>query len=172
VAPRDAASVVLVRARPGTGTEVFMLPRRRSMAFAPGAYVFPGGGVDDSDADGGHGWAGPPPDQFAPALGVPPAAAPALIRASVRNPSRSAGGSRRGRAGAVPPTAVTLHELAAQPDMTAMLAARPWIEPRCPVVTVTGGQVWLVIPDAPASQPDAPVPGARAAGLRDGLDDD
>src|ERR1700684_3256943 len=54
------------------------------MAFAPGAYVFPGGKVDDRDAEGGHGWAGPPPEQLAPALGVPPAGVGALVRAAVR----------------------------------------------------------------------------------------
>ena len=33
-----------------------MLRRQRSMAFAPGAYVFPGGSVNAGDAEGGHGW--------------------------------------------------------------------------------------------------------------------
>ena len=74
-----------------------MLRRQRSMAFAPGAYVFPGGSVDDSDAEGGHGWAGPPPDQFAPALGLPAAAAEALIRAAVRETFEECGVLLAGR---------------------------------------------------------------------------
>ncbi len=69
--PRDAATVMLVRPA-GPGAEVYMLRRQRSMAFAPGAYVFPGGSVDDSDAEGGHGWAGPLPDQFARPSECPP----------------------------------------------------------------------------------------------------
>lgn len=47
--PRHAATVVLLRDR--DGLEVFMLRRVSSMAFAPGAYVFPGGSVDLRDAE-------------------------------------------------------------------------------------------------------------------------
>jgi 8-oxo-dGTP pyrophosphatase MutT (NUDIX family) len=81
--PRDAATVILLRAAPGD-PEVYLLRRLSSMAFAPGAYVFPGGKVDDRDAEGGHGWAGPPPEELAQALGVPPAGVAALVRAAVR----------------------------------------------------------------------------------------
>jgi len=48
VEPRDAATVLLLRSGP-EGPEVFMMVRRRSMAFAPGMAVFPGGGVDERD---------------------------------------------------------------------------------------------------------------------------
>lgn len=45
---RDAATVVLLR--DGTnGVEVFMLKRNLNSDFVGGAYVFPGGGVDDAD---------------------------------------------------------------------------------------------------------------------------
>ena len=48
--PRPAATVVV--ARDGTpGLEVLLLRRNRSAGFVPGAYVFPGGRVDASDAD-------------------------------------------------------------------------------------------------------------------------
>jgi 8-oxo-dGTP pyrophosphatase MutT (NUDIX family) len=83
VPPRDAATVMLLRDG-AAGTEVYLLRRLSSMAFAPGAFVFPGGKVDERDTDGGHGWAGPPPEQLAPSLGVAPAGAAALIRAAVR----------------------------------------------------------------------------------------
>lgn len=46
---RHASTVVLLRDR--DGIEVFMLRRVSSMAFAPGAYVFPGGAVDARDAE-------------------------------------------------------------------------------------------------------------------------
>ena len=45
---RDAATVMLVRDGP-EGMEVFMLRRNLSSAFVAGAYVFPGGAVDDDD---------------------------------------------------------------------------------------------------------------------------
>jgi 8-oxo-dGTP pyrophosphatase MutT (NUDIX family) len=47
---RPAATVVL--ARDGdAGLEVLLLRRARSSGFVPGAYVFPGGRVDEQDAD-------------------------------------------------------------------------------------------------------------------------
>ena len=45
---RDAATVMLVRDA-GDGVEVFMLKRHADLVFVPGAYVFPGGAVDDAD---------------------------------------------------------------------------------------------------------------------------
>jgi 8-oxo-dGTP pyrophosphatase MutT (NUDIX family) len=48
--PRDAATVMLVRDGDGRdGLEVFMLRRHLKSAFLGGAYVFPGGAVDDHD---------------------------------------------------------------------------------------------------------------------------
>ena len=49
VAPRDAATVVLLRDRP-TGPEAYLLRRVRAMSFAAGMHVFPGGSVDPADA--------------------------------------------------------------------------------------------------------------------------
>ncbi len=53
---RDAATVMLVRDAPPDrasgdpgGLEVFMLRRNLRSDFVGGAYVFPGGGVDDHD---------------------------------------------------------------------------------------------------------------------------
>jgi len=48
--PKDAATVVLLRPA-AAGFEVLLLGRTRTMDFAPGAHVFPGGSVDASDAD-------------------------------------------------------------------------------------------------------------------------
>ena len=45
---RDAATVMLVRDGPG-GMEVFMLRRNLNSDFVGGAYVFPGGAVDQAD---------------------------------------------------------------------------------------------------------------------------
>lgn len=46
--PRPAATLVLLRNR-GDGMETLLLKRSRRMGFIPGAYVFPGGGVDRKD---------------------------------------------------------------------------------------------------------------------------
>ena len=53
VATRPAATVLLLRdAREGNGgIEVLMTRRSDQASFAPGAYVFPGGGIDALDAD-------------------------------------------------------------------------------------------------------------------------
>jgi len=47
--PRPAATLILVRDA-GDGMEVFMIRRTQSAAFMGGAHVFPGGGVDATDA--------------------------------------------------------------------------------------------------------------------------
>ena len=50
--PRPAATVLLLRDSTGgaPGIEVLMTRRSATASFAPGAYVFPGGGIDAADA--------------------------------------------------------------------------------------------------------------------------
>ena len=50
VAPRPAASVLLVRAGERAPLEVFMVRRSKAMRFMAGYYAFPGGKVDPADA--------------------------------------------------------------------------------------------------------------------------
>jgi 8-oxo-dGTP pyrophosphatase MutT (NUDIX family) len=50
-APRDAATVILLRDRAERPYEVFLMRRHWDQAFMGGAYVFPGGRLDDTDAD-------------------------------------------------------------------------------------------------------------------------
>ncbi|HEY5986327.1 MAG TPA: NUDIX hydrolase [Streptosporangiaceae bacterium] len=90
VTPRDAATVMLLRPAAG-GLQVYMLRRTASMAFAPGAYVFPGGSVDPRDAEPDIGWAGPGPDVWADVLAVPEELARALVCAAVRETFEEAG---------------------------------------------------------------------------------
>ena len=72
VRAKNSASVLLVRpasgdagrdhgrgVEAGRGVEVFVHVRANSMEFAPGAVVFPGGGVDASDAEGTASWSLP-----------------------------------------------------------------------------------------------------------------
>jgi 8-oxo-dGTP pyrophosphatase MutT (NUDIX family) len=47
---RDAATVMLVQDG-GAGLQVFMVRRSLSLVFGAGAYVFPGGALDDGDRD-------------------------------------------------------------------------------------------------------------------------
>jgi 8-oxo-dGTP pyrophosphatase MutT (NUDIX family) len=44
-----AATLILVRERPGSPPELLMVERAGGMAFAAGALVFPGGRIDDAD---------------------------------------------------------------------------------------------------------------------------
>lgn len=46
---RPAATMVIVRDMPAGPAEILMMERATTMAFAAGAIVFPGGGVDDAD---------------------------------------------------------------------------------------------------------------------------
>jgi 8-oxo-dGTP pyrophosphatase MutT (NUDIX family) len=118
--PRDAATVMLLRpasvgraaagragqgradqgradqgreqAGPGSQSiEVYMLRRAASMAFGPGAYVFPGGSVDPRDTGGEVAWAGPGAAEWGTALSAPPDLARALVCAAVRETFEESG---------------------------------------------------------------------------------
>ncbi|MGV9880720.1 NUDIX hydrolase [Streptomyces sp. NPDC003006] len=109
--PRRAATVMLLRdGRGGRGgsdvagngsdgakgakgaPEVHMLRRRASMAFAGGAYAYPGGGVDPRDDDRLVRWAGPTRASWAARLGVDDeASAQAIVCAAVRETYEEAG---------------------------------------------------------------------------------
>lgn len=89
-AARPAATVALLRDRPGSGAggargvDVFMFHRSQSMAFAPGMRVFPGGRVDPDD-ELEAGWL--PAEtvgQWAQILGMTEARARGVLTASVR----------------------------------------------------------------------------------------
>jgi 8-oxo-dGTP pyrophosphatase MutT (NUDIX family) len=88
--PRDAATVMLLRSRPA-GLEVYMLRRQSTMAFAPGAYVFPGGSVDSRDADEQVAWAGPDAAEWGRIFDAPPSLARALVCAAVRETYEESG---------------------------------------------------------------------------------
>jgi 8-oxo-dGTP pyrophosphatase MutT (NUDIX family) len=53
---RAAATVLLLRNRRDSGVEVFAFRRVARMVFAPGMLAFPGGSVDDADADPALPW--------------------------------------------------------------------------------------------------------------------
>src|ERR1700758_2856444 len=90
-APRNAATVMLLRPCPPDGVEVLMLRRTAAMKFAPGAYVFPGGSVDEADFSAETAWHGPSPADFAARLGCSASLARALVCAAVRETFEESG---------------------------------------------------------------------------------
>ncbi|MER7957481.1 NUDIX hydrolase [Streptomyces sp. NPDC096030] len=88
--PKRAATVLLLRDGM-EGPSVHMLRRRASMAFAGGAYAYPGGGVDPRDEHLVR-WAGPSLETWAERLGVTGTAeAQAIVCAAVRETYEEAG---------------------------------------------------------------------------------
>ncbi|WP_328554294.1 MULTISPECIES: NUDIX hydrolase [unclassified Streptomyces] len=90
VTPRRAATVMLVKDSEA-GPVVHMLRRRASMAFAGGAYAYPGGGVDPRDDEHQIRWAGPTRAWWAERLGVDETSAQAVVCAAVRETYEEAG---------------------------------------------------------------------------------
>ena len=98
--PKLAATVILTRPS-ASGTEIYLLRRQTSMAFAGGMCVFPGGAVDPRDFDHDVAWAGPTPAEWATRLGVDERTARALVCAAVRETFEESGVLLAGSADAV-----------------------------------------------------------------------
>lgn len=81
-APRLAATVMLLRPGASFGIQVYLLRRHARSAFAPDAFVFPGGTVDAQDRE---------PDVLAQTIGVDSRAAAELARAAIRELFEEAG---------------------------------------------------------------------------------
>jgi 8-oxo-dGTP pyrophosphatase MutT (NUDIX family) len=90
VAPKDAATVVLVRDG-DRQVEAYLLRRHRQMAFAAGMFVFPGGVVDRRDSDPGLAWAGPSAAEWAERLRCDEPTARALVCAAERETFEESG---------------------------------------------------------------------------------
>ncbi|GAA0933554.1 hypothetical protein GCM10009560_39870 [Nonomuraea longicatena] len=87
VPARDSATVVVLR----DGPEVYLLRRRTTMAFAAGAYVFPGGSVDPRDTDQALAWAGPSPAAWGEVFNADERTARGLVCAAVRETFEESG---------------------------------------------------------------------------------
>ncbi|GIH90857.1 NUDIX hydrolase [Planobispora siamensis] len=90
VPARDAATVVILR-EGREGIETYLLRRKASMAFAAGAYVFPGGSVDPRDTDHALAWAGPSPAEWGSVFGADEKTARGLVCAAVRETFEESG---------------------------------------------------------------------------------
>lgn len=90
VPPKRAATVMLLKDTDTTPV-VHMLRRRASMAFAGGAYAYPGGGVDPRDDEHQIRWAGPTRAWWAKRLGTDETSAQAVVCAAVRETYEEAG---------------------------------------------------------------------------------
>jgi 8-oxo-dGTP pyrophosphatase MutT (NUDIX family) len=90
--PRPAATVVVLRGG-REGLEAYLQRRPRTMGFAGGLWVFPGGRVDRSDSDPAidASWTGPPPSAWAQRIGVPVEEARGLVVAACRETFEEAG---------------------------------------------------------------------------------
>ncbi|MFI0423232.1 NUDIX hydrolase [Spongiactinospora sp. 9N601] len=91
VRPRDAATVAVVRPAVPSGLEVYLIRRKVSMAFAAGAYVFPGGSVDRRDVEQPVAFHGPSPEEWAGLLGTDASTARGLVCAAVRETFEESG---------------------------------------------------------------------------------
>ena len=91
--PRHASTVVLLRDASGKdGVEAYLLRRQKTMAFAAGMYVFPGGAVDPRDeALSESSWVGPSPQAWAKLLTADTKLATALVCAAVRETFEESG---------------------------------------------------------------------------------
>lgn len=81
--PVPASTVALIRDTPN-GIQTWMMRRVAAMAFAPGAAVFPGGSVDERDADITVPWDSTTPEQFAQRFGTDARTARELVTAALR----------------------------------------------------------------------------------------
>ena len=89
--PRHAATVVLLRDG-ADGIEAYLLRRQKTMAFAAGMYVFPGGSVDPRDESlPDTSWVGPRPAEWASILTADEPLARALVCAAVRETFEESG---------------------------------------------------------------------------------
>lgn len=95
VQARDAATIAVIR-NGEAGIETFLMRRQSSMAFAPGAYVFPGGGVDQADTQPLP-WVGPEAGYFAERFNCSPETAHALVVAAARETFEETGVLLAGR---------------------------------------------------------------------------
>ncbi|WP_326547375.1 NUDIX hydrolase [Mycolicibacterium sp. ND9-15] len=93
LAPRPAATVMLIRETPDVTreVEVFLMRRHSAMDFVAGVMVFPGGGVDDRDRNADIAWFGPEPDWWAERFNVEPDLAQALVCAAARETFEESG---------------------------------------------------------------------------------
>src|SRR6266496_145717 len=122
--PRPAATVALVRDGVD-GVEAYLQRRPRTMGFAGGLWVFPGGRIDAADADPAVDaiWGGPPPAAWAERMGVTAEQARGFVVAACRETFEEAGVLLVDR----PPDPLPLQAgrgalLAGERDLAAMLA--------------------------------------------------
>lgn len=139
---RRAATVVLAREGDG-GPEVLLVRRPARSSFAAHAWVFPGGRVDEEDAEAGGAMLGPTPGEWGARLALPAREAAAFVAAALReaweetgilmcdeSPAVSAARTARARLlkgeGAVPKL---LAELGVRLDASDVAYIAHWITP-------------------------------------------
>lgn len=159
--PRDAATVVLLRTAPADAdVEVLLLCRGRTMEFAPGAHVFPGGSVDprDGELDGF-----PAVTELSATLGVTAERCRAIVGAAVRETFEECGVLLAVDGGAAPPDPADRAALLAGTDSLADLLGRrglavrgdvliPWGRWITPEVSDRRYDTWFFVAAMPEGQ--------------------
>jgi 8-oxo-dGTP pyrophosphatase MutT (NUDIX family) len=90
-APATASADPSLPAAGAGRPEVYLLRRQRTMAFAAGMTVFPGGRVDATDSTVADSWSGPSPEWFGGRLGCSAETAAAYVAAAVRETFEESG---------------------------------------------------------------------------------
>ncbi|QVQ50369.1 NUDIX hydrolase [Spiractinospora alimapuensis] len=94
VAPRDSATVILLRPGVGGAFQVCLLRRAATMRVGAGLYVFPGGAVDAEDVDDARAclpWIGAQPERWAAWFGVSREHAASFVYSAVRETFEESG---------------------------------------------------------------------------------
>lgn len=130
-----AATVVVVRDGE-RGLEAYLQRRPRTMGFAGGLWVFPGGRVEEGDRDAAidEHWTGPPPSAWARRLDLEVADARGMVVAACREAFEEAGllladraADPNGPVAADPQAPATAHRQApVAADPNGPVAADPW----------------------------------------------
>jgi 8-oxo-dGTP pyrophosphatase MutT (NUDIX family) len=131
--------------------QMTMLPQEVRGGSSPRQRA-PGGKVlrqDRGDSQGGSGGMGPPgADWSPPGEASSPADSGESDSGTWWRPSAALEAARAGQITLLPPTAVTLAELAAYQDVAGILAERRVIAPLLPEVVVEEDRAWLAMPEA------------------------
>src|SRR5919197_4026098 len=146
VAPRPAATVVVLRDG-SAGLEVYLQRRSRTMGYAAGLWVFPGGRIDPTDQDPAvdAAWAGPSPEAWARRLGLPVDQARGALVAACRECLEEAGILLAEREPAADALAAARQELLAGRQRLAGVLARLGVRLDTSRLSYWG---WWVTPEA------------------------
>lgn len=154
VVARDAASIMLLRDAPRLGgIEVLMVRRHARSDFAVDVYVFPGGGVEESDCgeDMAELCAGMGPEDAMSVIADAPSPARALGLYVAGTPAEALRRNESGAFPMLPPTIINLMALArfATAEEALQSPAGEEVAAILPRLSYEDGKLRLLLPDDP-----------------------